>query len=274
MTHRDHDQEGGLDPLLLLRGIRDANYHRSGIRCLRLFSADAPTLRELAAEAERLRARHAPSLAGDAGHITAWTGPRGRVEQFSLLNASGRCDDFSRDHDLSCFGKRFHHRTRYPALSALAEALPHLVNFRVNVLGPGAALAPHEEHSVVRSRTGTVGVRARFHLPLVTDPGASLLLDGDLHHLEAGTVYLVNHGCVHAAENAGAADRIHLVWDMLLTAPATEVMFGTGPAPEGFTRALVRAVRPEGRRTVTRWERIAPRVSEVEARHVGFLDPQ
>ncbi|MFF8836966.1 aspartyl/asparaginyl beta-hydroxylase domain-containing protein [Streptomyces sp. NPDC015130] len=274
------------DPLALLRGIRDANYHRPGIRCLRLFSADAPTLRDLTAEAEALRAGHVPSLAGDPGHVTAWTGPRGRVEQFSLLNASGRCDDFSRDHDLSCFGKRFHDRARYPALSALAEALPHLVNFRINVLGPGAALAPHEEHSVVRSRTGDVGVRARFHLPLVTGPGATLLLDGDLHHLTAGTVYLVNHGCVHAAENTGAADRIHLVWDMLLTAPAAEAMFGTGPAPTGFTRVEARAdagtggladarvVRAVGRRAVARWERIAPRVSEAEARHIGFLDPQ
>ncbi|MEV6330535.1 aspartyl/asparaginyl beta-hydroxylase domain-containing protein [Streptomyces sp. NPDC051909] len=266
MTHHD--------PLSLLRGIRDANYHRPGIRCMRLFSAHAATLRELVAEAEGLRTRHAPSLAGDPGHVTAWTGPRGRVEQFSLFNASGRCDDFSRDHDLSCFGKRFHHRTYCPALSALAQALPHLVNFRINVLGPGAALAPHEEHSVVRSDSGTVGVRARFHLPLVTGPEATVVLDGDLHHLAAGTVYLVNHGCVHAAENAGATDRIHLVWDMLLTAPATEVMFGAGPAPEGFTRTRLRAVRPEGRRTVTRWERIAPRVSEAEARHVGLLDPQ
>ncbi|MFF0753104.1 aspartyl/asparaginyl beta-hydroxylase domain-containing protein [Streptomyces sp. NPDC004267] len=269
-SRRDHDR----DPRRVLRGIRDANYHRPGIRCLRLFTADAPTLRGLVAEVAELRARHAPSLAGAPGHVTAWAGPRGRVEQFSLLNASGRCDDFSRDHDLSCFGKRFHDRTRYPALAALAGALPHLVNFRVNVLGPGAALAPHEEHSVVRSRSGTVGVRARFHLPLVTGPKATLLLDGDVHRLEAGTVYLVNHGCVHAAGNAGAADRIHLVWDMLGTAAAAEVMFGTGAVPAGFTRARARAVRPVGRRAVTRWERIAPQVAEAGARHVGYLDPQ
>ncbi|MGW5423484.1 aspartyl/asparaginyl beta-hydroxylase domain-containing protein [Streptomyces sp. NPDC003943] len=274
MTGHGHTHDGDPDPLLVLRGIRDANYHRPGVRCLRLFHADAPTLRGLVAEVERLRARHSPSLAGAPGHVTAWAGPRGRVEQFSLLNASGRCDDFSRDHDLSCFGKRFHDRTRYPALASLAGALPHLVNFRVNVLGAGASLAPHEEHSVVRSRAGTVGVRARFHLPLVTGPAATLLLDGDVHRLEAGTVYLVNHGCVHAATNAGATARVHLVWDMLVTAAAAEVMFGTGAVPDGFTRARTRAVRPAGRRTVTRWERIAPQVAEAEARHVGLLDPQ
>lgn len=274
MTDRDHGRDGDPDPLLLLRGIRDANYHRPGIRCLRLFTADSPTLQRLTAEAERLRARHTPSLPSAPDHVTAWTSPRGRVEQFSLLNASGRYDDFSRDHDLSCLGKRLHHRTRYPALSALADALPHLVNFRINVLGPRAALTPHEEHSVVRSRTGTVGVRARFHLPLVTNPEASLLLESDVHHLEAGTVFLVNHGCVHAAENAGATDRIHLVWDMLLTARAAEVMFGRGAAPAGFTRPSVRAVRPANRRTITRWERIAPRVPEAEAHNIGFLEPQ
>ncbi|MFD6888256.1 aspartyl/asparaginyl beta-hydroxylase domain-containing protein [Streptomyces sp. NPDC059957] len=270
----DQEQNHDQDPRFLLHGIRDANYHRPGIRCLRLFSADAPTRKALSAEVERLRTRHSPSLASAQGHVTAWAGPRGLVEQFSLLNASGRCDDFSRDHDLSCFGKRFHHGTHYPVLAALVGALPHLVNFRINVLGAGASLAPHEEHSVVRSRTGTPGVRARFHLPLVTNPGATLLLGGDVHHLEAGTVYLVNHGCVHAAENAGATDRIHLVWDMLLTAAANEAMFGTGAAPDGFTRARVRAVRPTGRRVVGRWERIAPQVQEAEARHIDFLEPQ
>ncbi|MFE6834120.1 aspartyl/asparaginyl beta-hydroxylase domain-containing protein [Streptomyces sp. NPDC057705] len=218
--------------------------------------------------------RQRPSLADAPGHVTAWTGPRGRVEQFSLLNASGRCDDFSRDHDLSCFGKRFHHGGRYPALSALIGSLPHLVNFRVNVLGPGASLAPHEEHSVVRARSGAVGIRARFHLPLATHPAATLLLDGDVHRLEAGTVYLVNHGCVHAAENGGPSDRIHLVWDMLLTAEAAAAMFGQGPAPAGFTRTPRRSVPPAGRRAVTRWERIAPQVREAEARRIGLLDVQ
>ncbi|MFD9354654.1 aspartyl/asparaginyl beta-hydroxylase domain-containing protein [Streptomyces sp. NPDC060031] len=258
----------------VLDGIRDANYHRPGIRCLRLMETNAATAARLSADVALLRTRQRSSSADAPGHVTAWTGPRGRVEQFSLLNASGRCDDFSRDHDLSCFGKRFHHGAHHPALAALIGSLPHLVNFRVNVLGPGASLAAHEEHSVVRARSGAVGIRARFHLPLMTHPAATLLLDGDVHHLEAGAVYLVNHGCVHAAENGGPADRIHLVWDMLLTAEAAAVMFGQGPAPDGFTRTPLRAAPPAGRRAVTRWERIAPQVREAEARGIGLLDVQ
>ncbi|OEJ23076.1 hypothetical protein AR457_38490 [Streptomyces agglomeratus] len=258
----------------VLTGIRDANYHRPGIRCLRLFHADPATLAGLLADVALLRAQQRPSLAAAPGHVTAWAGPRGQIEQFSLLNASGRCDDFSRDHDLSCFGKRLYHGARHPALAALVQGLPHLVNFRVNVLGPGAALAPHEEHSVVRSRSGVVGIRARFHLPLVTHPAAALLLDGDVHHLKAGIVYLVNHGCVHAAENGGAAERIHLVWDMLMTAEAAEVMFAQGPAPAGFTRTRRRAVTPVSRRSMRQWERIAPHVREAEALDIDFLGVQ
>ncbi|MGW3448812.1 aspartyl/asparaginyl beta-hydroxylase domain-containing protein [Streptomyces sp. NPDC001076] len=261
-----HDQ----DLRAVLEGIRDADYHRPGIRCLRLFSAEPATLQALVADVARLRAERQPSYPSDSGHVTAWTRPRGGVEQFSLLNASGRCDDYSRDHDLSCFGKRFHHGGHYLALEALIAALPHLVNFRINVLGPGAVLPPHEEHSVVRAQDGTVGVRARFHLPLITNPGATLLLDGDVHHLQVGVVHLVNHGCVHAARNDGADERVHLVWDMLLTAAATGTMFGAGPAPAGFTRSRERAAQPVARRPVERWERIAPLVGEADAGHVDF----
>ncbi|MEU2402607.1 aspartyl/asparaginyl beta-hydroxylase domain-containing protein [Streptomyces pseudogriseolus] len=260
--------------LRVLAGIRDANYHRPGIRCLRLFrTADADTLERLLADVSLLRIGQRPSMAAAPGHVTAWTQPQGRVEQFSLLNASGRSDDFSRDHDGSCFGKRFHHAKRLRALAALTASLPHLVNFRVNVLGNGAALPPHEEHSVIRARDGAVGVRARFHLPLLTHPAATLLLDGDLHHLEAGSVYLVNHGCVHAAENGGPHERIHLVWDMLLTAEACDVMFGQGPVPHGFRRTHD-VVRPVGRRLVRHWKRIAPQVLETDAGDVGFLEVQ
>jgi hypothetical protein len=268
MTDDEQDQRR------VLGGIRDANYHRSGVRCLRLFSADPPMVERLRTEVSMLRTQQRASLATAPEHVTAWAGPRGHVEQLSLLNATGQCDDFSRDHDLSCFGKRFHHAAHHPALAGLLRALPHLVNFRVNVLGPGAALAPHEEHSVVRSRSGSVGIRARFHLPLVTTPEATLLLDGEVHHLEVGTVFLVNHGCGHAAENGGAAERIHLVWDMLMTPCASSVMFGKGSAPLGFTRAPRQIMRPVGRRSVEQWERIAPQVSEAEARHVDFLDVQ
>ena len=85
------------------------------------------------------------SIAGDPGHVTNWTRPQGLVRQFSLLNRSGRFDDFSADHDLTCLGKSFHAADRYPALARLVKGFPHAVNFRINAMAPGARLPPHEE---------------------------------------------------------------------------------------------------------------------------------
>jgi hypothetical protein len=262
------------DMRAVLDGIRDANYRRPGVRCLRLLAADEPTVAALVAEISRLRASSVPSMPSNPGHVTSWTRPHGRVEQFSLLNASGRTDDYSRDHDGSCRGKRFHDPARYPRLAALAASLPHLINFRVNVLGAPAQLAPHEEHSVIRDAAGHIGIRGRFHLPLVTNPRAQLLLDGHLYHLSRGIAFFVNHGCVHAAENLGPADRIHLVWDMLITREAAHTMFGDGALPAGFSRLPLHPCIPAGSRAVTNWERIAPHVLPRDAAHIDYLEPQ
>ncbi|HKQ79960.1 MAG TPA: aspartyl/asparaginyl beta-hydroxylase domain-containing protein [Blastocatellia bacterium] len=214
-----------MNAIELFAGVRDGNYHAGGIRCLRLFRLEQTYFTELLADVERLRRTESGSNVADLGHVTNWTRPRGEVIQYSLLNASGKYDDFSADHDHSCFGKRFHGASDYPALARLIDLFPHTINFRINLMGPGAALAPHEEHSVFRSRAGSVALRIRFHLPVVTNTLAELTLDGWAYHLDAGEIYFVNHGCVHWARNGGAESRLHLVWDMLLTREAFEFMF-------------------------------------------------
>jgi hypothetical protein len=220
----------------LLAGIRDGNYHAGGIRCLRIFQLERDHLAKLRGDVERLCQEKRSSNVNDPSHITNWTRPRGQVLQFSLLNASGRCDDFSTDHDLSCFGKQFHAVTAYPHLAHFITLFPHTVNFRIIVIASGARLSAHEEHSVIRTRRGTVGVRARFHLPVVSNSRAELMLDGCVYHLGPGTIYFVNHGCIHAASNGGDEHRIHLVWDMLLTREVYDFMF----AEESPARGLLR----------------------------------
>src|SRR5262245_11305379 len=103
----------------LLAGIRDANYHEGGIRCLQLFRVKESVLQPLKDNVERLCRNEIGSNVADHDHVTHWAGPRGEVIQFSLLNASGRYDDFRSDHNLSCFGKRFRDVDRYPALARL-----------------------------------------------------------------------------------------------------------------------------------------------------------
>jgi hypothetical protein len=260
----------------ILAGIRDANYQRRGIRCLQLFRADESYFSQLQTEVKELCRAESGSRVGSVRHITNWTRPHGEVLQFTLLNASGRYDDFSVDHDLSCFGKRFHGSYTYPAVARIIDTLPHTVNFRVNVLGPGASLSPHKEHTVIRTRAGSVALRTRFHLPICTNPGAEIMLDGDIYRLEVGTVYFVNHGCVHSARNGGDQDRVHLVWDMLLTREAFEFMFTAT-----MTSSLLRRIKetdwaptPVRSEEVGYYEQIAPLVTEDQASRIGWCEVQ
>lgn len=262
-----------MTPAETLAGIRDANYHEDGIRCLRLLRVAPDFFRALREEVVRLCERESPSNAGASDHVTNWTRPRGEVLQFSLFNASGRCDDFSGDHVPTSVGKRFHMDAAYPRLARFIRELPDAINVRVNVLGPRARLAAHEEHSIIRTRAGTIGVCARLHLPIDTGAGAELLLDGAAYHLEAGVVYFVNHGCIHAATN-GAARRIHLVWDMLLTRDAYRVAFADGPSWASPVPRLGRFPRPLRIERMGAAIRLPPQVEREEAEQVDFCQPQ
>jgi hypothetical protein len=129
---------------------------------------------------------------------------------------------------------------------------------------------------LVRGHDGTVGARLRFHLPIVTDPRAELTLDGNVYHLEAGTVYFVNHGCVHGAANMGIESRIHCAWDALLTRTAFDQLFGDGPAPAGLERvaASARVPAPLRMERMGAFRRLPPPVSADEASGLTFLEPQ
>ncbi|MCA9712556.1 MAG: aspartyl/asparaginyl beta-hydroxylase domain-containing protein, partial [Myxococcales bacterium] len=250
--------------------------HRGGIRCLRLLSAAPRALEALRREVEALRGRARPSRVADAEHVTHWVGARGEVLQYSLLNASGRTDDYARDHEPTCRGKWFFDAASLPTLGRLIGDFPHLINFRVNVLGPGALLPPHEEHVPFRTQAGGVGARVRFHLPVKTEPEAELDLDGDVVHLEAGTIHLVNHGCVHAAWNRGTRDRIHLVWDALLTREVFALISGRAALPPDWepvppARRVVEAVRHEA---LGPHRRLTAQVSAAQAAALDLCDEQ
>jgi hypothetical protein len=257
-----------------LVGIRDGNYHAGGFRCLQLLRLNEHCFAELRADVARLCHHEHPSDVRADDHVTNWTRPRGENLQFSLLNSSGRCEDFSDDHDLSCFGKRFHLGDEYPSLRRFIEAFPHAINFRVNVLGPGARLAPHEEHSIIRTRTGLISACVRFHLPIVTNPAAELILGGQVFHLVAGTIYFVNHGCIHSARNSGSQRRIHLVWDLLLTRESYDATFGGGLAWSIPTEDDDRASSPLRTERMGAYVRLLPPVDREEAEQLDLCEPQ
>lgn len=265
-----------MTPEELLIGIRDADAHRGGIRCLRVFRLERTLGRVLRGEVLRLCEAEASSDVQEREHVTHWTRPVGAVRQFSLYNRSGDSADFRGDHDLSCRDKRFHFAARYPQLAVFVDSLPHLINFRVNVLGPGAGLSPHEEHSLFLSRSGSTAVRARFHLPIQTSRGARMMLEGDQYRFAPRTVYYFNQGCVHGADNPSGAPRIHLVWDQLLSQDVFDLAFGSRPVPIGWRRLQGndRAVPMTAGGSVPSYSRLPPLTTSKEAERVALSPVQ
>jgi len=57
---------------------------------------------------------------------------------------------------------------------------------------------------------------ARLHIPIITNPGALMIVDKDAHHMKAdGSVYYVDTTKYHAALNGGNDSRVHLVATIL-----------------------------------------------------------
>jgi hypothetical protein len=234
-----------MTPDELLAGVLAGDEHTGGIRCLRLHEVEPDFLSRLRAEVDRLVSQQQPSDVTDPRHVTNWVRPIGTVEQYSLLNTSGRFDDFSDDHDIIARRKAFAYAPDYPAVATFLRLFPDAVNFRLNAMGPASGLSPHEEHVLTYAPDGSVVAKLRFHLPVHTSPEATLALDDQVFALESGVVHFVNHGCVHAATNAGSEPRTHLVWDMLLTWRTFDLMFGCADPPAPLRRV------PQNRRSPT-----------------------
>ncbi len=259
---------------LFLDGLRDGNCHAGGIRCLKILSVEQKYFVGIKSDVEQIFALRKPSWPATSAHVTHWTAPRGEVTQYSLLNRSGRTDDYTSDHDLSCEGKWFYDAAIAPALGDLIASFPHLINFRINVLGAGSELPAHEEQVMFRARDGKAAARLRFHLPVDTNPDSELVLDGVVYAFQPGYVYLVNHGCVHAARNRGRSPRTHLVWDALLTARLYEFLFLNKEVPAFLTPMMGQEPSQRATEPIGPYRRLPPEVSKAEAATLGLCQPQ
>ncbi|MBB1260929.1 aspartyl/asparaginyl beta-hydroxylase domain-containing protein [Streptomyces alkaliterrae] len=130
-----------------------------------------------------------------------------------------------------------------PYLAQILHSLPAPLNaVRLMALGPGAVSNPHSDPKYRLDR-GIV----RLHIPVVTDPGAVLVLDGVEHCWQPGTFWYGDFSREHLVRNTSqTVTRIHVVIDALLTADLAawfpdswqqlltrgEVLFNrTGPHP-------------------------------------------
>jgi hypothetical protein len=260
----------------IITAVSMADLEKPAVRCIRLFDLSPGYFALLRQECVDLSRTERQSEVGNRSHVTHWTKPRGTVLQFSLLNRTGCFNDTSTDHDMSCLDKRFHAADRFPNLATLISSFPHSVNFRLNVLSPGAALSPHREPVCFRARNGAVGLRLRLHLPIVTNAAAEIVLDDQVFVFQEGQIALFNQGCVHAAANGGGADRLHLVWDMLLTQTTAQLLFGGEPAPFPAVRcsSSEQVLLPKTLKAPRDFVSLAPLVGPAGVAQAEVIEPQ
>ncbi|MFE9613174.1 aspartyl/asparaginyl beta-hydroxylase domain-containing protein [Streptomyces sp. NPDC006012] len=102
-----------------------------------------------------------------------------------------------------------------PYLAEVLGSIPAPLNaVRLMALGPGAVSTAHSDPKYRLDR-GIV----RLHIPVVTDPGAVLVLDGVEHCWQPGALWYGDFSREHLVRNTSqTVTRVHVVIDALLTA--------------------------------------------------------
>lgn len=235
------------DPGQVIHQLVEGNYQKdSEVQILQIFELDEAFFQAVAKDVLNLVQDQTSSVPAEPGHLTNWIKPEGLIKQYSLLNESGRCDDFSIDHNRSVRGKKFAHGTLYPHLDQFIHAFPHAVNFRISVLFGNSSFAQHQEDICFINRiTNKPALRVRFHLPIVTNEQAFMLMQGSLYRFNPGKIYFFHNGCIHSALNLHPTEvRIHLLWDMLLTEDTFTRMFERSKNLPFFTKLETTTLTP------------------------------
>ncbi|MBC6451316.1 aspartyl/asparaginyl beta-hydroxylase domain-containing protein [Actinokineospora xionganensis] len=117
---------------------------------------------------------------------------------------------------------------RLPYLREILESIPAPLNaVRLMALGSGASCQPHCDPKYTLHR----GLM-RLHIPLITHPGAVLVLDGVEHCWSAGQFWYGDFSREHMVRNTGPVTRVHAVIDALLTRELAEMF------PQAWQAAL------------------------------------
>lgn len=99
-----------------------------------------------------------------------------------------------------------------PYLAAMLAGIPAKVHSaRLTRLSPGGFFGEH------RDRCGFHYGLVRLHIPITTDPGAVLIIDGQEHRWQPGTWWYGDFSRLHALRHDGVHDRIHLIVDVTVT---------------------------------------------------------
>ena len=194
--------------------VIQAAQHRGGLKMLPCLAVDPLWFAAIQADVRLLQAQRPASDVSSKTHPTNWTNPYGQATQHSLLNTSGKTEDMMSDHDGKTEGKVFSAPECAAILRLQMAFAGRAMNFRMNGLMAKSGLSPHEENIIHGEHNEKL--RMRFHLPVISNENARMMLDGEQFRFLPGYIYFFNNGCVHSADNSGDAARYHFVWDVFL----------------------------------------------------------
>jgi hypothetical protein len=123
-----------------------------------------------------------------------------------------------------------------PVLAAATEpygyangAFPRVMLAR---MAPGGVIHPH------RDQNPAAKWPHKIHVPILTNERVSFFVDGKARHIPEGEAVEVNNMGLHAVENRGETDRIHLIFEYYDAdepvpdwLPAFKAQLESGPAP-------------------------------------------
>jgi hypothetical protein len=128
-----------------------------------------------------------------------------------------------------------------PYFSEIIAAIPAPVrSVRLMALGVGTSVHEHCD-----GKYGFACGTLRLHVPVQTNAGCVVVIDGRTHHWEAGRLWFGDFGRRHYVANTGDSVRVHLVIDCLISReliglfppefqallPLSSVMFARDPVP-------------------------------------------
>jgi hypothetical protein len=105
------------------------------------------------------------------------------------------------------------HLSDAPYLNEVLREFPaQLLAARLMALGAGARVGEHRD-----SKCGLPWGLVRLHVPIITNPGALVVIAGTEFHWNAGQLWFGDFNRPHYVSNDGDESRIHLVLDCLVS---------------------------------------------------------
>jgi aspartate beta-hydroxylase len=106
-----------------------------------------------------------------------------------------------------------------PYMMSIVNSLPTKIrSARLLALNPGASVDEHRDYPY-----GLPAGWVRLHVPVVTNDGAVLVIDGQKHTWQPGTMWYGNFSQPHYVHNNGDARRVHLVIDVYVNRDLLEL---------------------------------------------------